>query len=410
MSFTPSRPVARATPLAFATVLALLAGTHDAPARGASGLDDQAEATAEACQRLAETWRRTGAAPAGIGIAGEVRPVVDLGAMGVMPGINNLGLLQAEFDAATWLSAPVLFLPPSPEGESYLRSGRLTLEAEGAVLCGYGARLAGTDANDLGLDITADGVGVYGLTLEAPADTLTDWPGHWDQSPGDEPPAKFPPGTDGGSFGTWANHVIVGGVQDIILRDVTMIGAMRGGVRLFGASNTLIEGACVYRSHSDGIHIVNGSEHVTVRNSRIIETGDDCISIVTYDRDEQPRTVSDILIEGNLCLGSRTRGLTVIGGEDVDITGNEVRDTLMAGILLYPSPSHNTYPVRNVSVAGNRLEGAGLQAKPCGNCGDIVVNDPGGMIANVTIGDNDITARPAGSDIRSGASCGVAGN
>lgn len=395
---------------ALIALTALLAGTGEVRARGATGLDEKAQATAEACRTLAATWRRTGTTPAGISIAGEVRSVIDLAAMGMTPNTDSVEVLQAEFDAAAWFKQPVLFLPPSAEGERYVRSASLELEAEGAVLCGYGARLAGTDANDLGLDITADDVGIYGLTLEAPANAISDWAERWGQSEGDEPPGKFPPGSDGGQFGTWASHVVIGGAQDVILRDVTMIGAMRGGVRLFGTSNTLIEGACVYRSFSDGIHIVNGSEHVTVRNSRIVESGDDCISIVTYDRDEQPRTVSDILIEGNLCQGSRTRGLTVIGGEDVDITGNEVRDTLMAGILLYPSPSHNTYPVRNVRIEGNRLAGAGLQRKPCGNCGDIVVNDPGGMIANVTIGDNDITARPPGSDIRPGEICGQAGN
>ena len=47
-------------------------------------------------------------------------------------------------------------------------------------------------------------------------------------------------------------------------------------------------------------------------------------------------------------------------GENVTIVGNEVRDTLMAGILLYPAPQHNTYAVRNVTVDGNRLDGVSL--------------------------------------------------
>ncbi|WP_340108939.1 right-handed parallel beta-helix repeat-containing protein [Pikeienuella sp. HZG-20] len=381
--------------------------TGEAPARGANGLDERAGATAGVCRTLAETWREAGGVPDQVEIAGRSRPVLDLSSRGVVPGVDIQHALQAAFDAAAAMPEPILFLPPTPAGERYLRSGRVTLAAAGAELCGYGARLVGVDAADLGFGVEADGIGLYGLTLEAPPDAFSDWAERWRGSSGAGPPRKFL--SSGRRFGLWASHVILFDARDVILRDMTLLGARRGGMRLYSVSNVLIEGACVYRPHSDGIHIVNGSEHVTVRGSRVIESGDDCISVVTYDRDEQPRTVSDVLIEGNVCAGSRTRGLTVIGGDDVDIIGNEVRDTLMAGILLYPSPSHNTYPVRNVTVAGNRLDGAGLRRDRCNNCGDVVVNDPGGMIENVTIGENDIVRRPTGSPVRTGASCAPAG-
>ena len=125
---------------------------------------------------------------------------------------------------------------------------------------------------------------------------------------------------------------------------MTLLGAGRAGIILHGASNALIEGACVFRTRSDGIHVVHGSEHVTVRDNRVIESGDDCMWAVTYDRDKQSRTVSDVLIEGNLCQGSRTRGLTVIGGDGVTITNNEVRDTLAAGIFLTLRPPTTRTP------------------------------------------------------------------
>lgn len=381
--------------------------TGDAQARGASGLDDRARAIAGACRALARTWRQAGSVPDQVEIAGRIRPVVDLSSQGVVPGVDIRQALQAAFDTATTISEPVLFLPPTPAGEPYLRSGRVTLAAAGTDLCGYDARLVGADEADLGLGVKADGIGLYGLTLEAPPGAFSDWAERWQRSSGAEPPRKF--AASGREFGTWASHVIVFGASDVIVRDMTFLGAKRGGMLLYRASNVLIEGACVYRTHSDGIHIVNGSEHVTVRGSRVIESGDDCISVVTYDRDKQPRTVSDVLIEGNVCEGSRTRGLSVIGGEDVGIIRNEVRDTLMAGILLYPAPRHNTYPVRNVIVAGNRLDGAGLRRDRCNNCGDVVVNDPGSMVEDVTISENDIIQRPPGSPVRTGAACAPTG-
>ena len=394
-------------------ILSLLASTlatgvaigGEPAVRGARGLDDRARATAEACRALTGTWRRTGAVPEYLEISGWARPVVDLTSQGILPGVDIGDALQTAFDAAAALPAPILFLPPTIADKPYLRSARVTLAVAGTDLCGYGARLVGTDEANIGFGISADGIGLYGLTMEAPPEAFSNWAERWSEFAGAEEPKKFL-SDNGNEFGAWASHVVVQGATDLVLRDITMLGAKRGGIRLYGTSNTLIEGACVYRSFSDGIHIVHGSERVTVRNSRVIESGDDCISVVTYDRDEQPRTVSDVLIEGNTCEGSRTRGLTVIGGENVDILSNEVRDTLMAGILLYPSPSHNTYPVRNVTVKGNQLDGAGLRRDMCDNCGDIVVNDPGGMIENVIIGENDITPQQPGSPIRTGSVCG----
>lgn len=375
-----------------------------ASGRGASNLDERAGATARACRALARLWREAGLVPVEVEIAGQTRPVIDLSDHGVVPGRDIQEALQAAFDAAAAQSGPVLFLPPSPSDQPYLRSGGVTLAAAAADLCGYGARLLGSEAADLGFGLRADGIGLYGLTLEAPPAAFADWAERWRHSGGAAEPNKFPY-SDGGDFRTWASQVILFGARDVVLRDITLLGAKRAGMLLYSAHNVLIEGACIYRTHSDGIHIVTGSQHVTVRDSRVIESGDDCISIVTYDRDKQPTTVSDVLVEDNLCAGSRTRGLTVIGGENVDIVGNEVRDTLMAGILLYPSPTHNTYPVRNVIVEGNRLDGAGLRRDRCANCGDVVVNDPGGMIEEITVGANDITKRLAGSPVRTEAVC-----
>lgn len=380
------------------------APTPDPPVRGATGLNDPARATAQACRDLSDTWRRDKTVARSMSVSGVQRPVVDLSRSGVVPGGDIRQPLQDAFDAAAGLASPLLFLPPTTGPQPYSRSGRVTLEAPGAVLCAYGARLAATDVQDLGIGMAGDGTSIYGLTMEAPPGAFSEWVEDWEASGGTRPPIKFPDG-DGEDYGAWASHVVVLGARDVILRDLTLQGAMRGGIRLYQASNVLIEGACIYRTHSDGIHIANGSEGVTVRGNTVIESGDDCISIVTYDRDEQPRTVRDVLFQDNVCKGSRTRGLTVIGGEDVDIVENEVRDTLMAGILLYPSPSHNTFPVRNVTVARNRLDGAGLRGTECDNCGDIVVNDPGNMIENVTIEENDISPRDPGAPIRTGAIC-----
>lgn len=371
---------------------------------GANGLEDLAEATSEACRRLKSRWSQTGVVPKTIEILGSVRTVIDLSGEGVLPGTDTEHLLQNTFDAVEARESRILFLPPNQDKEPYVRSGQLTISSEDTVLCGYGAILKSVEASNLGLGINANRIGIYGLTMVAPKGAFADWVERWNKSEGIEPPTKFPL-EDGREFGAWASHLLLLGAEDVVLRDVTMLGAKRGGVRMYGASNVLVEGACVYRPHSDGIHIVHGSQDVTVRNSQVIESGDDCISVVTYDRDKYPQTVSNVLIQNNSCEGSRTRGLSVIGGENVSIIGNEVHDTLAAGILLYPSPRHNTHPVRSIKIEENVLDGAGLRGDVCGNCGDIVANDPNHMVEEVSIGANRINVRPPGSDVRSFSTC-----
>jgi hypothetical protein len=392
-----------------AALLVLVAGLPTASsvqAVGAQGLDGHADAAAAACRLLAETWQDGDRVPSKVEIAGRTRPVVDLSQRGIAVGADIREPLQAVFDGAKTLPAPVLFLPPTEQDSPYLRSGRVILAAPQVDVCGYGARIVATNALDLGLGLAADGIGLYGLTLEAPATAFTEWTEIWLAEAGRFVPQKFPAG-DADSYRAWSSQIVVHGGRDLIVRDVTLLGAGRAGIILHGASNALIDGACVFRPRSDGIHVVHGSENVTVRGNRVVESGDDCISVVTYDRNKHPRTVRNVLIEGNLCHGSRTRGLTVIGGDDVTISGNEVRDTLSAGILLYPSPTYNTHSVRDVTVEGNRLDGAGLRRDGCNNCGDIVVNDPGqGRVKNVRIGENAVWPRPKGSPVRPGLACG----
>ena len=180
----------------------------DSSIRGAQGLDARANVTAEACQTLAATWRRTGDVPVTVDLAGRTRRIVDLSGEDVVPGVDIRQPLQAAFDRAAMVYEPILFLPPTAEGERYQRSGRVTLAVPGVDLCGFGAHLAGTNATDLGFGLQADGIGVYGLTLEAPPETFASWPELWQETSGAEPPGKYPT-SDARAFGTWASHVIV---------------------------------------------------------------------------------------------------------------------------------------------------------------------------------------------------------
>ena len=112
--------------LAFAATL----GVDQTEARGAQGLGERAAATSDACLALVDAWR-DGAVPDEIEISGRMHPVVDLSRYGVVAGPDVREALQAAFDDAKALSAPILLLPPTEPDARYLRSGRLTLAVPG---------------------------------------------------------------------------------------------------------------------------------------------------------------------------------------------------------------------------------------------------------------------------------------
>lgn len=366
---------------------------------GARDLDARAEQTAAICMALAEDRRNGRVPPRSVMLGGVERPVVDLGTRGVVTSSADVtNALRDAIDAAP--EGAVLFLPPTPGDAVYRRDSVVTIARPDVQLCGYGARMLATEQTRATIEIAADGVGIFGLDFLSQPYAIADWPERWAASGGEREPAKYPD-RDGSRFGWASSHVTVRPVRDTVLRGLSFDGARRGGIRVYGADNVLIERSCFRRTFSDGVQIADGATHVTARGNVVYGVGDDCISVVAYRRKGHP-TIRSVLVEGNICHGSRARGLTVIGGEDVAILRNTVRDTLSAGILVHPSSSddYDTHPVRNVTVADNEVAHS-LRRDRCGHCGDITVDAPERTrpAENVLIVDNRLTAPPRGKPI-----------
>ncbi len=111
----------------------------------------------------------------------------------------------------------------------------------------------------------------------------------------------------------------------------------------------------VYRSTADGIHITTESGFGKVIGNVVRQTGDDMIAVVSYGLGEP--SVGNVLIEDNDVSDQYWgRGITVVGGHDVQIRRNRVSRTAVgAAILIHSETSYSTSNVRNVVVEFNKI-------------------------------------------------------
>jgi hypothetical protein len=66
-----------------------------------------------------------------------------------------------------------------------------------------------------------------------------------------------------------------------------------------------------------------------------------------------------INVVGNSTYGGDARGITAVGGQDIQIVGNNIDDPVLAGILAYGEDDYDTYGCDNINIAGNTLVNTG---------------------------------------------------
>ncbi|MEJ8307249.1 right-handed parallel beta-helix repeat-containing protein [Saccharibacillus sacchari] len=126
------------------------------------------------------------------------------------------------------------------------------------------------------------------------------------------------------------------------------------------SSDGTIQGNSLQNTGADGIHITNGSRNVMVENNSVREAGDDTIAVVSYE--ENSKTTQDITIRGNdVGYGSKARGISVVGGENVTIENNKIQDTEMAGIYISVEKEWDTRNVKNVVINENTIDHTGTR-------------------------------------------------
>lgn len=153
-------------------------------------------------------------------------------------------------------------------------------------------------------------------------------------------------GRSGAGFG-----IKVSNCTSVTLSDCLITQTTSAGIVTQASSGVRIDRNTIRDTLADGIHTTGGSTDVIIASNLLSGTGDDAIPVVSYRADLAP--CRRVVIYGNTVLNSAARGIDVVGGVDVCITGNVVDGTRAAGIMVAQETSYSTFGVQDVSITGN---------------------------------------------------------
>lgn len=182
------------------------------------------------------------------------------------------------------------------------------------------------------------------------------------------------------------NSITVRGATNFVIDNVYVYKSSTAGILVQGGSKGgKITNNTVDSTGADGIHITGGSSDIVVSGNVVKATGDDTIAVVSYAQDGP--AVHDITIRGNdVGYMSKARGIAVVGGTDVLIEDNSIKDTQMAGIYIACEGSYNTTNVDRITVKDNTVDHTGIHEPE--NHPNVLVYASQGVIDNVTFTGN----------------------
>jgi hypothetical protein len=270
------------------------------------------------------------------------------------PVADSTALLQERLDALK--PGETLTLEPGV----YPHSGILKVRVPYVTIDGgNAATLHATNDETSAVEVLADGVTITNLTLTAPADGV-----RW--------------------MGDDQHKLVVRGARSTI-SNVTVQGSAGAGIFLHGASHFTVENVDITGTRADGLHMTGGSGYGRVDGVRTDQTGDDGVAVVSYDHDSGPShdiSVTDVTVEST----KWGRGITVVGGERVQISDFSVAKTSSAGLYIAnEGDPFFTRSVDNVTVSDGTITGANWDAKI--EQGSILVyaGNRGRFVRNVSI-------------------------
>ncbi|WP_409070466.1 nitrous oxide reductase family maturation protein NosD [Burkholderia pseudomultivorans] len=272
---------------------------------------------------LPSTNAMAAAAASGAGAAASQPSVADAHVSPARDGADQADALQRALDALQ-PGQRLVFAPGR-----YVVGRSLVVRQPRVVLSGYGATLIATADEDQVIEMRGDGTTIAGFTLVGTGTTRLSTP-------------------------EAAKLEVTG--RDVQVLDNTIDGGSCSGIFVFGGTNVAIVGNEVRSTLADAIHITHGSRNVLVRGNVVRGVGDDMIAVVSYDN--EPELTRNVLITGNVLEGNYWgRGITVVGGADVTIENNIVRNVqVSAGVLVAQEDSNHTAGSSGVLVEGNVIE------------------------------------------------------
>jgi hypothetical protein len=278
------------------------------------------------------------------------------------PAEDSTRALQEQFDALR--PGGVLTLSP----KVYLHSGVLKIHVPDVRIEGNGATLQATNDETSSLQIDADGVKLSNLTLTAP--------------------------TEGKRWMAIDQHkLVLTGSRDEV-RDVRIVGSAGAGIFVYGAQDFTIADVNIVGTRADGIHMTHGSHRGSVTGVRTDKTGDDAVAVVSYAGDPSPS--SDITVRNVSVASTRWgRGITVVGGNNVDIRDFDVANTDSAGLYVAAEGTpYFTDSVNSVTVSDGDITGANTNPDIVQGAVLVFSGHAGRTVAGVRISDIRIASTP----------------
>lgn len=257
----------------------------------------------------------------------------------------------------------------------YVVGRSLVVRQSHVVLSGFGATLIATIPGDQTIEMRGDGTTLVGFQIMGTGTTRLATPE--------------------------STKVEVTG-RNVQVLDNVIDGGASAGIFVFGGADVAIVGNTVLATLADGIHITHGAHNVLVEGNVVRGTGDDMIAVVSYQGDGV--LSRNVLITGNSLEGNAWgRGITVVGGADVTIANNIVRNVqVSAGILVAQEDSFRTYGASGVLVENNEISDiqtatARTDPRPLTQQAAIDVSTWSGSVTRVTVVGNRVSrARFAG--------------
>ncbi|MET3821005.1 parallel beta-helix repeat protein [Burkholderia sp. PvR073] len=251
----------------------------------------------------------------------------------------------------------------------YVVGRSLVVRQPNVVVSGYGATLIATTADDQTVEMRGDGTALVGFRLAGTGTTRLTTPE--------------------------STKVEVTG-RGVQVLDNVIDGGAGAGIFVFGGAEVAIVGNEVLSTLADGIHMTHGSHDVLVRGNVVRGTGDDMIAVVSYQAEGV--LTRNVLITGNSLEGNPWgRGITVVGGANVTISNNIVRNVqVSAGILVAQEDSNRTYGASDVRIENNVI--ADIQTatgrtdpRPITQQAAIEVSTWSGSVSRVTVIGNRVS-------------------
>lgn len=170
-----------------------------------------------------------------------------------------------------------------------------------------------------------------------------------------------PGGARGGSSGHCG--IYAANSSGVTIENVEVANVCGAGINLQGANGFLVSHCYVHDTGADGIHMPKAVSAGVVQVCRVYDTGDDAISVVGYREGGATAVPSGIKIIGNDIRRGHSRGITVIGGDNVDIIGNTVYDCQAGGLWMNSESAYDTHAVTNCTAEFNTFNRIGRTAR-----------------------------------------------